>query len=188
MFHFPGLMIQSSIFASQYFFSSLWFLRLLSAAIIVAGPNSVAFWNLISFFVEIVVACSVLLSTWTCNLLAFVAGLLLLDLPFHWFVDSFVDLKIILFEGLCQHSALLLMAITNFVAISFSTIREMNLLSKLLWCSSGGTISSPPSPPPPPPILLVPFNKSCLLNLVSWTLDVLWFGWSIPKSCALPST
>jgi hypothetical protein len=26
------------------------------------------------------------------------------------------------------------------------------------------------------------------LNLVSWTLDVLWFGWSIPKSCALPST
>jgi hypothetical protein len=92
----------------------------------------VAFWNLISFFVKIVTTCSVSLSTWTCNLLGFVARLLLLGS----LVGYFVDFKITLSKGLFQHSTLLLMATTNYVVVNFLAIWDMSLLSELFWCSS----------------------------------------------------
>jgi hypothetical protein len=53
-------------------------------------------------------------------------------------VGCFVDLKITLFEGLFWHSTLLLMTTIDFVVVSFLAIREMNLPSKLLRCSSWG--------------------------------------------------
>ncbi len=126
--------------------------------------NSVAFWNLISFFVEVIAKSFISLSTWTCNLLGFVARLLLLGLH----VGFFVDLKITPFDALFRRSTLLLMIVTNFVVVKFLAIREMNLLFKLFWCSSWGIILGPP---PPPPVLLIPFNKyyfvePCVLSLI----------------------
>jgi hypothetical protein len=49
----------------------------------------VTFWNLISSFVEVVATYSISLFTWTCHLLGFVIGLLLLGL----LVGCFVYLK-----------------------------------------------------------------------------------------------
>jgi hypothetical protein len=80
----------------------------------------VAFWNLISFFVEVVATCFVSLSTWACNLLGFVARLLLPCLP----IGYFVDLKITLSKRLFWHLALLLMVTTDFIAVSFLAIRK----------------------------------------------------------------
>ncbi len=114
------------------FFSSLWYVCFLSTVVVVIDPDSVAFWNLISFFVKIVTTCSVSLSTWTCNLLGFVARLLLLGS----LVGYFVDFKITLSKGLFQHSTLLLMATTNYVVVNFLAIWDMSLLSELFWCSS----------------------------------------------------
>ncbi len=106
-------------FYKLLFFSSLWFVCFLSTTIVVTNLDSVAFWNLISFFVEIVIACSVWLSRWSCNLLGFVVELLLPNLH----VGCFVDFKITLYEGLFWRSALLLMAIIDFVTVSFLAIR-----------------------------------------------------------------
>ncbi len=110
-------------------------------------------------FFEVIATCSIPLSTSTCNLLGFVPGLLLPCLP----IGYFVDLKITLFEGLFQHSTLLLMVVANSVAISFLAIREMSLLSELFQWSSWGIVLGPPSPPPPL-ILLIPFDKSCFVE------------------------
>jgi hypothetical protein len=140
------------------FFSSIWSICFLSACVVVIDHDSVALWNLISFFVEVIATCFVSLSTLACNLLGFVARLLLPSLS----IGCFIDLKIIVSEGLYHHSALLFTVVANFVAISFLAIWEMSLLSELLRCSSWGIVLSPPSSLPP--ILLIPFNKSCFVE------------------------
>jgi hypothetical protein len=174
----PFSWIDDSIinFYNLLFFSSLWFVCFL---FVIIDLDSVAFWNFISFFVEVVATCFISLSTWACNLLGFVIGLLLLGLH----VGYFDDLKIIVFEGLFWHSALLLMATTNFITINFLVIQKMSLLSELLQCNSWGIVSSPP-----PSIFLIPFNKSCFVEPCILNFVLLLFVWSFLESCPLPST
>ncbi len=113
---------------------------------------------MISLFVEIVVACFFSLSTWACNLLGFVVGLLLPGL----LIGYFFDLKITLSEALFQCLTLLLMVTIDYIVVNFLAIWEMNLLFELFQCNSWTIISSPSSPPPP--IFLIPFNKSCFIE------------------------
>ncbi len=143
------------IFCRSLLFSSLWFVCFYSTIVVVINIDSVAFWNLISFFIEVVVASFVSLSTWACSLLCFVTRLLLPCLH----VGCFVDLKITPFEGLFWCSTLLLMVIV----VQFLAIREMSLFFELLWCSRWGIILGPPSPPSL--VLLIPFNKYCFVEL-----------------------